>query len=432
MAAGASRGWGVMALLAFVIILLSPGFVAAQGEGGGNGSSESIIGGLSDTHGEPVVGVEIVVRLGDDVVGQGTSDDRGQWQVAVPGPGSYEVELDTSTLPEGVELRDADRSVLSDVRVREGHSKRVLFAIGARTGGISDLERFSTLLVDGVRIGLVLALMSVGLSLVFGVTGLVNFAHGELVTFGALIAFLFSTPSGVDLPLILAALIALAFGAAFGLANEAVVFGPLRRRRTGNVSLIVVTIGLSLVLRNVYLLQFGGNPRPYDQYTIQRGLDLPLISPRAKDLIVIVIAASALACYGLLLSNTRIGTATRAVADSRDLAEASGVDVNHVVLTTWATAGALAALGGVLWGVTETISSDMGFTLLLLMFAAVILGGIGTAYGPLLGGLVIGLAAQVSTYWIDPKFRTGVALAALILVILVRPQGIMGRRGRVG
>jgi branched-chain amino acid transport system permease protein len=136
--------------------------------------------------------------------------------------------------------------------------------------------------------------------------------------------------------------------------------------------------------------------------------------------------------YALLIQRTRIGMATRAVADSRELAEASGIDVQRVMQSTWVLAGALAALGGVLWGVTETITSDMGFELLLLMFATVILGGIGTAYGPLVGGLVIGVASQVSTYWIDSRLRIGVALAVLIIVILVRPQGILGRRERIG
>lgn len=421
------RSWCWLAALLVLVSGLAVGARPAAAQG------ESILGEVVDEDDEPVEGVSFTVTTSEGAeVGTVETDADGRWEVPVPGAATYVVTVDPESFPDGVGLRNPDRTSLDNVSVRPGQAKRVVFPVGPAAEGISDTERFATLAVDGVRIGLVLALMSVGLSLVFGVTGLVNFAHGELVTFGALVAFFFSTPSGVDLALPVAAALAFAAGGAFGYANDALLFEPLRRRRTGNVALIVVTIGLSLVLRHVYLVIYGGRPRPYDQYTIQRGLDWPLISPRPKDLAVIAVAAVALAGYALLISRTRLGTATRAVADSRDLAEVSGIDVRSVTRTTWIIAGALAALGGVLWGVTETIVWDMGFALLLLMFATVILGGIGTAYGPILAGLVIGVAAQLTTFWIDPRFRTAVALAVLIVVILIRPQGILGRAERVG
>jgi neutral amino acid transport system permease protein len=427
----------VAALAMLVVVALAPAAVAQEGDGesGGDGaepSGESILGDLVDADDEPVEGVELVVRLDGAEVGRATSGADGHWEVAVPGAGTYEVELDPDTLPEGVSLRDADRTVLDDVRVRAGQAKRVVFAIGAGAQGISDTEQLATLAFDGLHVGLVLAVMSVGLSLVFAVTGLTNFAHGEMVTFGALIAYLFSSSSAIDLPLVLAAALALLAGAAFGGVSEMALFRPLRRRRTNSVALIVVTVGLSVVLRNLYLIIFGGRPRPYDEFTIQRGLDWGLISPLPKDLWVMGIAVTALAAYTLAVSRTRLGTATRAVADSRELAESSGIDVQVVLLTVWIGAGVMAALGGVLWGTTESIVWDMGFTLLLLMFATSVLGGIGSVYGPIVGGIVIGVTAQVSTFWVDSKFRIGVALAILIVTILVRPQGILGRRERIG
>jgi neutral amino acid transport system permease protein len=432
-----SRVLLVVALATLLVVALAPAAVGQEGDDdtegeGAEASGESVTGDLLDADDEPVEGVELVVRLEGEEVGRGTSDAEGHWEVAVPGAGTYEVELDPDTLPEGVGLRDADRTVLDDVRVREGQAKRVVFAIGARAQGISDTEQLATLAFDGLHVGLVLAVMSVGLSLVFAVTGLTNFAHGEMVTFGALIAYLFSSSSSMDLPLLLAAALALVAGAGFGAASELALFRPLRRRRADSVALIVVTVGLSVVLRNLYLIIFGGRPRPYDEFTIQRGLDWPLISPLPKDLWVMGIAAFALAVYALALSRTRLGTATRAVADSRELAESSGIDVQVVLLTVWIGAGVMAALGGVLWGTTENIVWDMGFTLLLLMFATSVLGGIGSAYGPIVGGIVIGVTAQVSTFWVDSKFRIGVALAILIVTILFRPQGILGRRERIG
>jgi len=253
------------------------------------------------------------------------------------------------------------------------------------------------------------------------------------VTFGALAAYFFSASGAVgDWPLVLAAVVAVVLGGVLGGALDLGLFRPLRTRRSGNVSLIVVTIGLSLVLRHVFLVVFEGRHRPFDEFTIQRAAELGPIALRPKDWVVIAICASVLAAVGLMLQRTRTGRAMRAVSDNPDLAAASGVDVRGVILHTWVMGGALAALGGVLQGVSETVAWDMGFGLLLLMFAAVILGGIGTAYGALVGAILIGVASQVSTYWFSPRYRIAVGLAILIGAILVRPQGILGRSERVG
>jgi len=425
-------------LVALTIVLVGLGESAAgaqrvqrvQRVQGGSG-----VGGvLADGEGTPVAGVTIVVAQDGAEVGRAESDARGEWSVAVPGEGTYEVTLDVSTLPEGVAMRDSDRQTLDNVRVREGLTKPVLFALGeGAKSSLSRTERFTTLLVDGLRLGLVLAVASVGLSLIFGVTGLTNFAHGELVTFGGLVAFFFSA-SGVvpEIPLVAAGFLAVLAGGLLGWAHERVLFRPLRRRKSGNISLIVVTIGLGLFLRNFYLILFGGRPRPFDEFTIQKAIDFGAFTLRPKDVVVMALSVCALVFVGVMLQRTRLGRAMRAVADSRDLAAASGIDVDRVILAVWVGGAALAALGGVLHGVSETVESDMGFKLLLLMFAAVILGGLGTAYGAMVGGLIIGVASQVSTYWLSPKFRIGVALAVLIGAILVRPQGILGRRERVG
>lgn len=425
----ARRAWQAsLALLTLVLAVGIPAGPGAAQEASGSG----VTGVLVDGEGGPIEGVRIEVTQDGRDVGDDVSDEEGRWSVPVPGEGTYQVTLDVDTLPEGVALRDPDRQTLDRVRVREGLTRPVRFLIGeGAAGNVSRAERFLNLFVDGIRFGLILAVASIGLSLVFGVTGLTNFAHGELVTFGALVAFAFSGAL-LDLPLVFAGLLAVVAGGGLGWAHERVLFRPLRRRRTGNVSLIVVTIGLGLFLRNLYLILFEGRPRPYPEYTIQSALDLGPVSLRPKDLVVMAIGAAVLLTVGVFLERTRLGTAMRAVADSRDLAEASGIDVNSVIMTTWVGGAALAALGGVLQGVSETIEWDMGHTLLLLMFSAVVLGGIGTAYGAMLGGLVIGVASQVSTYWMSPKYRLGVALAVLIAVVLLRPQGILGRKERIG
>jgi branched-chain amino acid transport system permease protein len=420
--------------LAVLVGVAAPAALAQEDDADAGGTGESIRGILRDPDGQGIADVVIVVEQDGAAIGEATTDEDGAWSVEVPGAGTYQVTLATDTLPEGIALRDPDRATLAGVRLTPGQSRAVIFPLGEGAGGgVARFERIVNLAADGIRLGLILALASIGLSLIFGVTGLVNFAHGELVTFGALAAFFFSASGAFpEQSLFLATAIAVLLGSALGLGLERGLFRPLRRRRSGNVSLIVVTIGLSLVMRHLYLIIFDGRPRPFDEFTIQRGASLGPLSLRPKDWIIIGLASLIILLVGLMLQKTRLGTAMRAVSDNPALAASSGIDVDRVIAATWILGGGLAALGGVFQGVSETVLWDMGFTLLLLMFAAVILGGIGSAYGAVVGALVIGVASQVSTYWISPKFRTGVGLAVLIVVILLRPQGILGRAERVG
>lgn len=136
--------------------------------------------------------------------------------------------------------------------------------------------------------------------------------------------------------------------------------------------------------------------------------------------------------FNLVLVFSRIGKAMRAVADNRDLAESSGIDVERVIRWVWISGSALAALGGVLFATTEAIGWEMGFRLLLLMFAGVTLGGLGTAYGALFGGMIVGVFIQMSTLVIPSDLKNVGALLMLVVVLLVRPQGLLGRAERIG
>jgi neutral amino acid transport system permease protein len=344
------------------------------------------------------------------------------------------VRLDTKTIPKGFTLQDPSRVLLPRVVVQPDQESFIVFPFG--TGGPtgpSSVDRFVDLLGTGTRFGLIIALAAVGISLVYGTTGLVNFAHGELVTFGGIVLWYLNASGGggPGLTLVVAGALAVALGGVFGAGLELGLWRPLRRRRTGNVSLIVVSIGLALFLRNVYLLIFEGNPRSYEQYSAQRAWRIWDLDILPKDLVSIAISAAALVLVSLLLVRTRLGTAVRAVTDDRDLAESSGIDVKGVVLAVWIVSGMLAALAGVLLGVTQEVTWDMGFRILLVAFAAVILGGLGSPFGAMLGGLLIGIVTDVSTFWIATDFKTAIALGVLIIVLLVRPQGILGVRERV-
>jgi branched-subunit amino acid ABC-type transport system permease component len=292
------------------------------------------------------------------------------------------------------------------------------------------VSEFVQLLVNGLVTGSIIAISAVGLTFMFGILGVVNFAYGDYLTFGAYAAFVANVTLGW--PILLAALFAMVATAALGLALEFVLWAPMRRRRAGTVSLFIISIGLALVLRDVILLIWGSGGRRYDVDVFQV-YDLGILRLSASQLATIAIATPAIVGVGLMLSRSRLGKAMRALADDRSLAAVSGIDVDRVAKSTWIVASALAGLSGLLIGLVQSsFDPNTGFTLLLPIFAAVILGGVGSAYGALVGGLVLGVTMELSTWdglfgGLDPVYKPVVAFAALIVVLLIRPQGVFGK-----
>jgi branched-chain amino acid transport system permease protein len=384
---------------------------------------------------QPVAGVRIVASQGGKVVAQTRSDASGAWTLPIPKPGVYKVELDTTTLPAGV---TAARSVLPNVRVFGGFQQHALFPLTAKGEKVaaapSRFDQLLNLFVSGVRFGLIIALCAVGLSLIYGTTGLVNFAHGELVTFGALIAYLVNTmTSGPKLPFFAAVLIGVAAAGLLGAALDLGIFQPMVHRRTGAFARMLVSIGLALFLRYLYEVIFDASPRSFRQYAAPSPVKFGPLELPARDYAIMVICLVVLVGVGLTLQRSRLGTAVRAVSDERELSSASGIDVERIVLIVWFSGAALAGLGGIMLGLgSEGVQWNMGFRLLLTTFAAVVLGGLGNPYGAIAGGLVVGIASQVGTYWLPSDMQFAVALAILIIVLLVRPQGILGVRERIG
>jgi branched-chain amino acid transport system permease protein len=417
------------AVALYVLMLAAP--VLAQQE------SEAIKGTMEyiDTETrDPVEGIVVRISLDGAEIATGTSGPDGVWIVEVPGPGTYQVEVDLDSMPDGVGLTDPDRRVLPEVQVREGKTKVVRFALGPGISStVGTWDRVGSLFIIGLKFGAIIALASIGLSLVFGVTGLVNFAHGDVVTLGAVLAFfLNASPLGPGWHILLAAIPAIALTAAFGGGQELLIWRPLRRRQIGLVSMIVVSIGMAFAMRYLILVAFTGLPRPYTNWVVQDHITILGISTVPKNLAIIGFTIVVLAAVGIFLQRTKLGTAMRAVADNSDLAESSGIDVQRVILVTWVIGSGLAALGGIMFGISEQVQWDMGFKLLLLIFAGVILGGLGTAFGAMLGGFVIGVAVEMSTLWVPTEFKTVIALAILVLMLLVRPQGLLGARERIG
>ena len=282
------------------------------------------------------------------------------------------------------------------------------------------------LIANGVVIGSVVAVAAVGLTLVFGILSLINFAHGDFLTLGAFIAV---AGTGLGLPLVVAAVPAILFGAAFAGGLEKVLWGPLRERGASTVNLLIVSIGLALVLRYTIFWIFGADVRRYGP--VNQRIDFGLFALTPQDIIIIIGSAAALFGVALLLQKTRIGKAMRALSDNRDLAEASGINVGRITMITWLIAGALTAYGGIMLGLQGRIYGNMGWFLLLLIFAGVILGGIGSAYGAMIGSLLIGVTQELATHsaiGLPSDLKMAVAFVVLIAVLLVRPQGIMGKK----
>lgn len=418
----------IVALLAgAVVALASP--ASAEGEAIGG----TLIVNTGDER-LPVEGVRIAVSRDGSAIGEATSDADGKWTVPVPAAGVYSVELDTTTLPDGVALTDPERSVLPDVDVQSGRARTVLFPLGEGTSNeTSTYARVGSLFVAGLKLGAVIALSAVGLSLIYAVTGLVNFAHGEMVTLGAVLAYYFHTsPAGPGWPLVVAAIPAILISAGFGWVQDRGLWRPLRKRGMGVISMMVVSIGLAFAMRHLILVAFSGQRRLYRDFIGQGPIDILGIPMVPKHLVTIAVAVVVLGGIGLFLQRTKMGTALRAVSDDVDLSESSGINVDRVVTLTWIMAGGLAALGGIFFGANEAVQWDMGFRLLLLIFAAVVLGGLGTAYGAMLGGFVVGVAVEMSTLFVPSELKSAVGLGLLIVMLLVRPQGLLGSRERIG
>lgn len=397
----------------------------------------------------PLAGVRIAVAQNGTEIGSATTDKAGQWLIAVPKAGTYQVTLDVTSLPKSVQLVNKNGATIPALVVQPDSIKFAIFPLtkaGAGAGGgggggggssggggtgTGQLQYYVSVAVAGLEFGLIIAMTAVGLSLIFGTTRLINFAHGELVTIGAVLAYVFGT-SPFAWPFAIAIILAIVGVALLGGILELGLWRPLRKRSTGLIQMFIISIGLSLLLRNGIQYLFGTQREQYQQATTETPLTLGPLSIAPRDLVIILVSIVVLIAIAVMLQRTRMGKAMRALADNHDLAEASGINVDRVVLQVWIIGGALAAVGGVLFGLTTAVSFDMGFHLLLLMFAGIILGGLGSAYGAMLGSIVIGLVAQFSTVWFPAELENAWAMLVLIVVLLVRPQGILGRLQRAG
>jgi len=417
--------FGVLAVL--FGLFFSGSSVANAAEGDDNSASTFMIEGTLTNLEQPVEGVKITATL-DSFSESTTSDAEGAWRIDVPAAGEYVVELDITTLPEGISLTNPEWSTgIADLTLTT--SAGVLFPLGSQDVVEESMwDQLLNRIWAGLNFGLLLAIASVGISLIYGTTGLNNFAHGEMLTLGAMLTWFFFTV--VELPLLVAAFLTILGVAAFGWGQNAYLWKPLRKRRLGLNQMMIVSIGFGIVVRYLILMFFEG-----DSKTLGGEGDIISWGPvltTSTSIVGMVISALALAGVAFFLTRTRVGKATRAVSDNASLASATGIDVEKIIRIVWIFAAALTGLAGILYGLQYQASWLLGNDILLLLFAAVTLGGLGTSLGATVGALIIGMVVEVISLYIPSEMKYAAALLILIAVLIVRPQGVLGKKQRIG
>ena len=296
------------------------------------------------------------------------------------------------------------------------------------------------LIVYGVVLGSIIALGSIGLTLIWGITDLFNCAHGDQITVGAYIAlpftWLFSRigflrarvgPFSFNWGVLLAFIPAVIISVCLAIIIEHWVYKPLRQSGAHFITGFIASIGVAWALRGLIYIIWGAE---FHFYTsgLRPMIFLPMgIKLRIDEIFIIMVAWAAVAVVYLFMSKAKTGKALRALADNPDLARISGINTQRMIDWAWGIAGALIALAGVLYGIETQLRPEMGWIFLLPLFAAIILGGKGSITGALAGGLILGIAQQVSTAWLLPTYKPAVAFIIMILVLLFRPTGIFGR-----
>lgn len=393
----------------------------------------------SADNGTAVPDVLITVTNCDGEEFEGRTDEAGNFEIPfTSGLGPVSVTIDPSTLPDGVELR-TDKT--TNVITGSLSTINTAFPIGPDTRDVeTKWDRVPDLIYSGLLFGLILALAALGLNMIFGTTGLTNFAHGELISFGAIVTFYISTgidlpftDAKINLPFIVAAPLAVLLAMFFGWLQDTALWRPLRKRGVGLIAAMIVTIGLQFFLRNIYAYITGSRFQTYDEYYTPEGKDFHgLFTYTNRDIVIALTCIVVLVAVILALSYTRIGRATRAVADNPALAASTGINVDRVISMVWIVGTGLAALAGVFLGFQLGVTYQIGQLVLLLLFAAICVGGLGSIWGAVVGALLIGVLIDLSTLFINADLKNAGALLLLIVILLVRPQGLLGRRERIG
>ena len=292
-------------------------------------------------------------------------------------------------------------------------------------------------IADGLLTGAIIALGAIGVTFTLAIMRFANFAHSELLTWGAYIALVVVAFAGPGTPtgplsfgwqLLAAALVAAALTGLVAWAVDTLVFRRLRRRGALPLTMVFAAFGAALVMRHLIVLAWGHESHYYTRELQMAVQVLPGVRILPDQLFIIGLALAAMLALHAFLARSRTGIAMRAMAESPALAQVCGVEVDAVVRLTWIISGALAAFAGVFTGLTPQLHPEIGFNVLLSLFAAAILGGTGSLAGAVIGGFLVGLAENLSLLVISPGYKGAMPFLLLLLILIMRPQGIFGER----
>jgi len=340
------------------------------------------------------------------------------------------------------ELRPAER-VKAALQTRTAMAVSVIVVLLALwlAAEMQDVARgrLLSLAVWGVMLGGVIGLGAIGLTLIYGVLKFPNFSHGALVTLGAYICFAVVSvwpgqspalgPFSFGWDLIVGMLIAMPLVGLVALGVDRVVYRRLRLQKSSLVLFAMASLAMAFFLRSMIYLVWGSDFHFYYQGRANPSFELIGVQVQADQIFILVLAFLLVALIYLLLGKTKMGKAMRATANNPELAQVRGINTERVIAWTWIMSGGLAAAGGVMYGLASQLRPEMGFWLLLPMFAAVIMGTIGNPRGALVGAIIIGVAQQVSTAFLNPAYGPAVAFVLMVLTLLIRPQGLFGGGG---
>lgn len=301
------------------------------------------------------------------------------------------------------------------------------------------------LIVYGIVLGSIISLGAIGLTLIFGIVRFANFSHGDLMSAGAYVALFMVTGflSWIGIPdttfgplsfgwrMVIAFPVSMLAVAGVAILFDQILYRKLRQKRSGVVIFAMSSLGAAFILRMIILILWGADSLFYKPGLMRPALQLPMgIKIRPDQILLLFVAFILIGLLHLFLQNTKMGKAMRATADNMELALVSGINTEKIIIWTWGIGGAMAAAGGILYGIDVQLHPYMGWNFLIPLFAATILGTIGNMYGALVGGLVIGVAQQVSTAFLMPTYKPAVAFIIMILILLFRPKGIFGENSK--
>ena len=286
-------------------------------------------------------------------------------------------------------------------------------------------EQFLQFVLNGLLSGGILALPAIAFSLLYGILRFPNFAIGTYMTAGGFIAFAANVT--LRLPLPVALFLTMVFTGLLGIGVDRLAFRPMRQRRS--LTLAIVSIGVSFILENICRFIWGNDLRSYN-LPVSRGMEWGGLRVGKEQLVIVLVSLAFMVLVQVLLRHTRLGKAMRAVADNAMLASVKGIDSEGIILRTSFLGAALAGAAGVMLGVDTAIDPLMGFKLILSIFAAAIVGGIGSAATAVGGAFFVGLAEEISMIWLPATYKSAIGFGMIVLILLFRPAGLF-RRTRV-